>query len=96
MKLIDNQTVASLRKSGFKVKVHHERYNIDGVLLPRFQFSQYGCKRISPLGGKTTVYVTTPEGKDYLGISICSKKDSFNRKFGLMKALWRLSEVKDN
>lgn len=98
MKLIENQTVANLRKQGFKVKVLHAR-NFEG-------WAEHGNGELKneydirkqklifePKGGKTTVTVTDPNGLNYIGISRCSDKDGFNRRFGLVKALGRLEQV---
>lgn len=77
------KTIAQLRREGYKVRVLHNRpiqyiQKIDG-----------GVKVFSPKGGKTIIEITTPDGRDVVGESMCSNKDSWNRKFGNQIALGR-------
>jgi hypothetical protein len=67
-----------LRKAGFKVRVLHFRVADHRIL-----------GGVYPLGGKTEVYVTTPNGEDFQGAAICSKKERFNKKMGVSIALGR-------
>ena len=102
MKLIENQTVASLRKNGFKVKVQHQRFtngiSLDGKTLhldeiklrPEYELRQMKLS-FEPKGGQTTVFVTRLSDKaEFIGEARCSSADSYNRKFGVLKALGRL------
>ena len=78
-----NKTIAQLRRSGYKVRVLHSRpkmsiQKIDGHMT-----------EFSPKGGRTTIEITSPEGKNSIGIAECSEKDSWNRKFGNQIALGR-------
>ena len=77
------KTIKELRQSGHKVRVLHSRnvvyqQKIDGSV-----------KVFSPKGGKTSIEITTPEGKNVIGHSKCSEKDSWNRKLGNSIALGR-------
>lgn len=68
-------TVEELRKSGYKVRVHHHRRSsVDGV---------------NSRGGKTVVEVTTPDGKTLYGYARCSRKENFNKRLGVRIALGR-------
>lgn len=69
-------TVASLRRSGFKVRVLHTRN-----YLPSGSTS---CK-----GGSTTVEITTPDGNDISGTAKCRDDERFDRKIGLSIAIGR-------
>jgi hypothetical protein len=83
----NSQTVKSLRQSGYKVRVMHDRdYEITSIYKP----DVVRCR------GFTLVEVTTPDGKyTTIGISFCRTIESFNRKRGLTIALGRaLSEQK--
>lgn len=69
-------SVASLRKSGFKVRVLHTRNTVaDGTP---------SCK-----GGSTTVEITTPDGKDLSGTARCRDDERFDRRLGLRIAIGR-------
>lgn len=91
---IRHQTVANLRKAGFKVKVQHERYGavFKLGLAPEYEIRQKK-NFFNPKGGKTTVTVTSATGENYQGISACSKQDGFNRKFGVFKAIARIAQI---
>jgi len=67
--------VDALRKGGFKVRVRH--------------FRRLNPMGINPLGGKTVVTVTTPDGRDLEGVAICSRKENFNKRLGVRIALGR-------
>lgn len=68
-------TVEDLRKRGFKIRVHHHR-RVTG-------------KVVNPLGGKTVVEITTPDGTTLVGVSRCSRKENFNKRLGVRIALGR-------
>lgn len=68
-------TVKSLRQSGYKVRVNHQR-KMQG-------------EELSPFGGLTRIEITTPEGKDLAGEAKCSTKDNYNKKIGVSIALGR-------
>ena len=79
-------TIAQLRRSGYKVRVLHSRpkmsiQKIDGVM------TEY-----NPKGGNTIIEITTPDGRDALGFAQCSDKDSWNRRLGNQIALGRAIE----
>lgn len=92
-----NNTVKSLRQLGAKCRVTHYRNtnlhakrNSDMSLTRRFRELN---EEITAKGGKTTVELTY-NGKNAKGESLCSIKDSYNKKFGVTKALGRaISEL---
>lgn len=82
-------TVKSLREQGYSIRVHHiRRYRTD----PNDQ--SYGfptpVKQILlARGGTTDVAITTPDGVNVRAIAVCSNKDGYNKKCGVMIALGR-------
>lgn len=42
-----------------------------------------------PNGGKTIIEVTTVSGNDYVGVAVCSDKETYNKKLGVRIALAR-------
>ena len=86
-----------LRNSGYSVKVQHKRPWFNGCevkMATRHEIlSNDGCfESVSQNGGETTVEITTPEGRTYVGVATCSAKDAFNRKLGLKIAIGRALE----
>lgn len=91
-------TVANLRKQGFKVRVNHFRNIVSDstkevetevpahMILPDDE--------ILPHGGKTEVLITTPDGKDMVGESMCHENDHFNKKLGVTIAIGRAMKNK--
>lgn len=77
------ETVKSLRRKGYKVRVlHNRRYK--GKLSNEFEEK----------GGKTTVEIRTPEGIEISASARCHEKDSYNKKEGVRIALKRaLSDI---
>ncbi len=69
-------TVESLRKKGYKVRVHHYRKHGE-------QSSPTSC------GGKTVVEITTPDGITLVGKARCNRKENYNKKLGVRIALGR-------
>jgi hypothetical protein len=68
-------TIEELRKSGYKIRVHHHR--------------KVSADVISARGGKTVVEVTTPDGTTLVGMSRCSRKENFDKRMGVRIALGR-------
>jgi hypothetical protein len=68
-------TIEELRKSGYKIRVHHHRKVSADVINAR--------------GGKTVVEVTTPDGTTLVGMSRCSRKENFDKSMGVRIALGR-------
>lgn len=66
-------TIHQLRRAGWKVRVIHGFTDEENVLSDRF----------------TRIELTSPEKKDSVGISFCSRKDQWNRKLGNRIALGR-------
>ena len=106
---LSNVTVEGLRKNGYKVFVSHARdvlgvvYDTNKVVrltlrqinaLKTLGFRNDVDYHILPQGGNTVVYVTTPDAKEYCGVTFCSKNDSFCYKMGVKQALARLTLVK--
>jgi len=90
-------TIKSLRQAGNKVRVTHRRRVFDNVnrrwsLLTKHEhtLSQLDKVPVDAKGGVTEIELTTKNGKTITGIAECSKKDGFNRKFGVIKALGRV------
>lgn len=76
-------TVKTLRQSGYKVRVYHER-----KYLQQNKFSPVCI--LSSKGGKTTVEITTPDKeRDVFGIAFCSDADNFSKKLGTKIATGR-------
>lgn len=71
----NRMNVEELRKSGYKIRVHHHRKVNEGGINSR--------------GGKTVVEVTTPDGRTLVGVSRCSRKENFNKRLGVRIALGR-------
>lgn len=92
-----NETIHSLRLKGYKVRVMHWRKFICSVNFKcSLIVSYHGIPEpinfnpiLSPNGGKTVIQLRSPEGIEVEGVAICSEKDSFNRKYGNVKALAR-------
>jgi hypothetical protein len=76
-------SIKELRQNGYKVRVHHHR---DVTYQQRIDGS---VAIFSPKGGRTNIEISTPDGKNYAGSSLCSSQDSWNRKLGNQIALGR-------
>ena len=101
-------TVYELRKKGWKVKVGHyrnlhkfnpktgQRTGKYHVLISEYRKDTEGFF-INSYGGKTTVYIKTPENdSEYLGECVCSPNERYVKSYGLKKALARaLAEIKN-
>lgn len=74
-------TVHELRKSGYKVGVHHRKFEKPIYICGDYS-NLYFC-------AATAVTVTTPDGKTAKGNALCSVKDQYNRKLGVRIALGR-------
>lgn len=82
------KTVEQLRKEGYKIRVEHFRpckYSGDLVRYSR----RVKDIDVQPNGGETTVTVTTPDGRDYVGGSKCHYNDVFNYGRAVTIALGR-------
>jgi hypothetical protein len=66
-------TIHQLRRAGWKVRVIHGITDETNILSDRF----------------TRIELTSPDKKDSIGTSYCSKKDQWNRKLGNRIALGR-------
>lgn len=71
----NSMTVEELRRSGYKIRVHHHRRKND--------------EGINARGGKTVVEVTTPDGRTLIGVARCSRRENFNKRLGVRIALGR-------
>lgn len=99
-------TVHELRKSGYKVKVGHHRlfykYNpktgkrSEKVLLFKDQKETFSDYYLDANGGFTMVTIKAPNNpNEVVGVSKCSKKELYCKKYGTMKAIARaLSKAK--
>lgn len=86
-------TVQELRNRGYKVRVLHNRlYNgYHKWQVGSMDRAGYSGRPIDPdtKGGSTEIVIDSPDGKHYHGISICSKKDNYNKKMGVRIAIGR-------
>ena len=92
---LSKQTVAQLRRSNYKVRIHHARHvkQDDGSIVENVPLMDIqNMNKVLAKGGKTELFVTTPEGKNYKSVAICNSKDSFNYKLAVRIALGRLQE----
>lgn len=83
------ETIHSLRKQGYKVRVLHERiYN--GIYAGKL-YPIHACRNenLSAKGGKTHIDVTSPENKTVSGEAVCRPDETFNRKLAIKIALGR-------
>jgi hypothetical protein len=97
-------TVKELRQAKNKVRVIHYRYlevNDDENkarldLFPRFELKEkHTLKDVSPRGGKTVIQVSYTNGKEYSAEAVCSLKDNFCYRRGVIIALGRIiSQIK--
>jgi hypothetical protein len=72
-------TIHQLRRAGWKVRVIHG-----------FTYESYIGSEITNLSDRfTRIELTSPEGKDFVGIAYCSNNDQWNRKLGNRIALGR-------
>ncbi len=83
------ETVASLRKKGWKVRVYH--YREEKEILFKVSHTAYYTKEtiLDPKGGRTEVSLITPDGRTSKGIAVCDKQDNYCRKEGVRIALER-------
>lgn len=85
-------TVKSLREQGYSIRVHHIRKYVDDPNkdIGWNDHSFIKSKQILlSRGGSTDVAVTTPNGENVRAIAVCSDKDGYNKKRGVMIALGR-------
>ncbi len=97
-----NTTIKSLRQSGYKVRVLHDRYLAcakTGQAVPQNKLTHLDAARkdgfdVAPKGGKTIIEVTVPQGSGILpatvtGVAECSLKDNYCKRTGIQVALGR-------
>lgn len=71
-------SIHQLRKSGYKVRVKHERILDD-------------LQTVSPRGGRTVIELTTPDQQTFKGEAMCNAKvDNFNKKIANQICLGRI------
>ena len=95
-------TVHSLRNSGHKVRVNHNRRYFDPV-NKRWAFLTKHDRSISELpdyivvdvAGVYTEIAVTPKDSEttFTALSECSKKDAYNRKRGVSIAIGRIIQL---
>ena len=80
-----SKTIEQLRKTGYKVRVIHQRQYV-----PRWPYKLSPGTMLSSKGGYTRIDVTIPDGSVTVsGEARCSMEDSYNRKLGNSIALGR-------
>lgn len=83
-------TVKSLRQSGFKLRVMHQRI-VDGQLVPLYLIRKNNWQdKINPRGGFTKIEATSKDGRNYDASAKCSSSDNFNKHTALSKSIGRL------
>src|SRR6185436_18789161 len=99
---LSDKTVHQLRKDGYKLRINHSRFvSVSHGCYPIFEIRKIkeqfpSIKPVfNPRGGSTEILLTTPDQKQYRGVSNCSLSDNFNYKIGVKVALGRLVEVKE-
>lgn len=97
-----NTTIKSLRQSGYKVRVLHDRYTqplkdeigtIESHLSHLAEARKNGFD-VAPKGGKTIIEVTVPQGSGILpttvtGVAECNLVDNYCKRTGINIALGR-------
>ena len=93
------ETVESLRKKGYKVKVYHLRKFIPACLPNTWSMKDYyelkltvtlqQIWKLSCCGGATTVVICGKDNGMYFGHAYCSDKDNYDKKIGVKIALGR-------
>jgi len=68
----------------------------ESSLYTRSEAYEKGFTDVNLYGGSTTVEITTPDGKDFVGVSECSTLDLYNRKIGRNMALGRAIKEMEN
>jgi hypothetical protein len=76
--------IEDLRKTGFKVRVLHQRNYVR-----RHPNKMDMSVTLSGKGGYTKIEITTPSNKIVVGEAHCNVLDNFNRKLGNKIALGR-------
>lgn len=92
---LSTQTVETLRKSGYKVRVKHYRYYAYNKTVSKIQklmaIREIEGKKRHSKGGLTIVEIDGPQGS-FVGKAICSRNDNFCYKTGVKIALGRMEE----
>jgi hypothetical protein len=95
---IPQNFVATLRRSGIKIRVRHYRWVVDESDLdesdsPKFlALIQEDNRRdfiILGRGGRTEVDVTMQNGESFSDYAICSEEDTYNKRLGVYLAATR-------
>ena len=90
---IPQNFVATLRRSGIKIRVRHYRWVLDESDAPKFlALIQEDNRRnfiILGRGGRTEVDVTMQNGETFSDYSICSEEDTYNKRLGVYLAATR-------
>lgn len=85
--IYDVETVASLRRKGYKVRVYHSR-DTEPIFDPRGGWTSVKKAK----GGHTEVNLISPQGIRATGEALCSLKDNYCKKTGVRIALKRALE----
>lgn len=90
---IPQNFVATLRRSGIKIRVRHYRWVLDESDAPKFlALIQEDNRRdfiILGRGGRTEVDVTMQNGESFSDYAICAEEDTYNKRLGVYLAATR-------
>lgn len=91
-------TIQELRNNGYKVRVLHNRLYNGYYKWQVGNNSNYGGEAIDPdtKGGSTQVVIDSPNGEHFEGHAVCSKKENYNKRLGVMIALGRSGVFNSN
>lgn len=74
---------------GAKVFITHYRYTPEMPVPRAARLLRQEGKSFLPCGGETTVRLFLPDGREAVGVSVCSKRDNFSKLIGRNIAIGR-------
>lgn len=101
---LSHLTIEDLRKNNYTCQVFHSRFSLEGYTKAKEQKHQSRIwnfltdkKNCAPRdfyskGGKTEVFIQTPDFKKFKSVAYCSLEDNFCKKTGITIALKRLEQ----
>lgn len=88
-------TIHALRRANIKCKIGHYRYvqsKFVNWLFSPTELKNAKNATILPRGGKTSIKITLPNGKNYESIAQCNLTDNFNHKIANQICLGRIKK----